>query len=164
MRKTQEYFLEVEKKKKLSVFLVIMKELRIEYSKKNVMIEDIFLNILLPKSTEEWSSFQNKTREVPFKSKTLSRWRNGSIKKMQCLVVWSCLKRNMIRVFKPKFLHTRLNGDFGRLFEFCLRSQGLNDNFFKNMMFTDETTFTANWVVSSQNFRFWTAENHLSDS
>lgn len=48
----------------------------------------------------------------------------------------------------PKCLHTLLNGDFERRgFEFCL------------WYGTDEAMFTTNGVVSSQNFKFWAAEN-----
>lgn len=110
-------------------------------------------------------------RRYPDDERILAEFRNnpnGSIRSVARILnltknkVWRCLKRNRIRAFKPKFLHTLLNGDFERRFEFCLWLQGnyLNDrHFLKNIMFTDEATFTTNGVVSSQNCRFWAAEN-----
>lgn len=76
--------------------------------------------------------------------------------------VWRCLRRNRLKAFKPKFLHTIKDGDEERRLEYCLWLQGeyLNDlNFIKNIIFTDEATFSTNGVVSSQNTRYWAAEN-----
>lgn len=73
-----------------------------------------------------------------------------------------CLKANGIKPFKPKFLHTLQEGDNQRRLEYCLWSQGEylnNRHFLKNVLFTDEATFTTNGVVSSQNCRYWSAEN-----
>lgn len=76
--------------------------------------------------------------------------------------VWRCLKRNRQKAFKPKFLHTLFEGDNVRRLEYCFWAQGnfLNDrNFLKNILYTDEATFTTNGVVSSQNCRYWAGEN-----
>lgn len=72
------------------------------------------------------------------------------------------MKRNGKKPYKPKFLHTLEEGDSGRRLEFCLWLQGeyLNDtNFLKNILFTDEATFSTNGTVSSQNIRQWQEEN-----
>lgn len=73
-----------------------------------------------------------------------------------------CLKRNSIRPFKPKFLHTLRAGDTEKRMEYCLWAQGeyLNSRkFLASVMFSDEATFTTNGVVSSQNARYWASEN-----
>lgn len=73
-----------------------------------------------------------------------------------------CLKQNKIKPFKPKILHTLEPGDEERRLEFCYWLQGEylnNGNFIKEIMFTDEATFTTNGVVSSQNCRYWSAQN-----
>lgn len=77
-------------------------------------------------------------------------------------IVWRCLKKHRKRAFKPKFLHTLEDGDTDRRLDFCFWAQGefLNNvNFLKNVIFTDEATFTTNGVVCSQNCRFWADEN-----
>lgn len=46
--------------------------------------------------------------------------------------------------------------------EFCLWAQGQYfnyRNFLKNILFSDEATFTTNGIISSQNSRFWVSEN-----
>lgn len=46
--------------------------------------------------------------------------------------------------------------------EFCLWLQGMyleNPNFLKNILYTDEATFTTKRVVSSQNSRMWCEDN-----
>lgn len=73
-----------------------------------------------------------------------------------------CLKKNKVKPFKPKFLHTLEPGDDDRRMEFCLWAQGEylnNRNFKKTILLSDEATFTTNGVVSSQNSRFWAIEN-----
>lgn len=73
-----------------------------------------------------------------------------------------CLVKNKIKPFKPKFLHTLELGDEERRMEFCLWAQGNyleNRNFLREILFSDEATFTTNGVVSSQNSRYWSAEN-----
>lgn len=73
-----------------------------------------------------------------------------------------CLKKNKMKPFKPKFLHTLEEGDEVRRLEFCLWAQGEylnNRHFLKSILFSDEATFTTNGVVSAQNSRFWATEN-----
>ena len=53
-------------------------------------------------------------------------------------------------------------GDAERRMEFCLQMQEIyeeNQNFIKNIMFSDEATFSTNGIVSSQNIRWWNNEN-----
>jgi hypothetical protein len=76
--------------------------------------------------------------------------------------IWRCLRRHKLKPYKPKFLHTLEEGDTQRRMEYCLWCQGnyLNDReFLKNIMFSDEATFTTNGVVSAQNCRYWATEN-----
>lgn len=73
-----------------------------------------------------------------------------------------CLRTNKVKPFKPKILHTLENGDDVRRLEFCLWAQAEylnNRNFLKEILFSDEATFSTNGVVSSQNSRFWAVEN-----
>ena len=73
-----------------------------------------------------------------------------------------CFVRHKIKPFKPKFLHTLKEGDDNKRLDYCYWAQGnfLNDwNFLNKIMFTDEATFTTNGVVSSQNCRYWAADN-----
>lgn len=73
-----------------------------------------------------------------------------------------CLRKNKIKPFKPKFLHSLEEGDQEKRLEFCLWAQGEylnNRRFLKCILFSDEATFTTNGTVSSQNTRFWATEN-----
>lgn len=73
-----------------------------------------------------------------------------------------CFKRNKVKPFKPKFLHTLEEGDMVRRWELCLWLQGeiLNDpRFLKKIIWTDEATFTTNGTVSAQNSRYWSFDN-----
>ncbi|XP_071056575.1 uncharacterized protein [Onthophagus taurus] len=73
-----------------------------------------------------------------------------------------CLTKNKIKPYKPKFLHTLEPRDEERRLEFCLWAQGEyleNRNFLREILFSDEATFTTNGVVSSQNSRYWCTEN-----
>lgn len=72
------------------------------------------------------------------------------------------LNENKFRPYKPKFIHTLKQGDFERRLEFCFLIQGeLEDNPFmtRDIIFTDEATFTSNGTVSSQNCRWWSDVN-----
>lgn len=73
-----------------------------------------------------------------------------------------CLVKNHLKPYKPKFLNTLEPGDEDRRLEFCLWAQGEylnNSNFIKEILYTDEATFTTNGTVSSQNSRYWSVEN-----
>lgn len=48
--------------------------------------------------------------------------------------VWQCFKKNKLKAFKPKFLHTPVEGDELRRFEFYLWSRG---NFLNNHTFSE---------------------------
>ena len=72
------------------------------------------------------------------------------------------LKANKFKPYKPHFTHTLKEGDSERRFEFCACIQGeLEDNRFmtRQILFSDEATFTSNGTVSSQNFRWWSDVN-----
>lgn len=72
------------------------------------------------------------------------------------------LKENKILPFKPTFVHKLEAGDDGQRLLFCLWAgeKILNDRYFyKKIIFTDESTFTTNGIVSSQNCRYWSDEN-----
>lgn len=73
-----------------------------------------------------------------------------------------CLKRNGIKPFKPRFLHTLQPGDDQRRMEYCLVMQAKfyeDHSLFGKILFTDEATFSTNGTVSSQNIRYWSNEN-----
>lgn len=72
------------------------------------------------------------------------------------------LKENKIRPFKPIYNHKLVAGDDGHRLLFCywIGEKILEDRYFyKKIIFTDESTFTTNGVVSSQNCRYWSDEN-----
>ncbi|KAJ8938362.1 hypothetical protein NQ318_004987 [Aromia moschata] len=65
-------------------------------------------------------------------------------------------KQNRILPFKPKFRHTLEEGDEAKRLDFCLEisNRVLNDvGFHKQILFSDESTFSTNGVVSSQHCR-----------
>ncbi|KAJ8935767.1 hypothetical protein NQ318_000240 [Aromia moschata] len=67
-------------------------------------------------------------------------------------------KQNRILPFKPKFRHTLEEGDEAKRLDFCLEmgNRVLNDvGFHKRILFSDESTFSTNGVVSSQHCRYW---------
>ncbi|KAJ8936750.1 hypothetical protein NQ318_016121, partial [Aromia moschata] len=68
-------------------------------------------------------------------------------------------KQNRILPFKPKFRHTLEEGDEAKRLDFCLEMSNrvLNDvGFHKRILFSDESTFSTNGVVSSQHCRYRT--------
>lgn len=72
------------------------------------------------------------------------------------------LKTNKFRPYKPKFIHTLQDRDLdGRLyFSFWIQAQIEEDrSFIKHVLFSDESTFSSNGTVSSQNCRWWADEN-----
>lgn len=71
-------------------------------------------------------------------------------------------KENKILPFKPQFRQTLENGDEAKRMDFCLEMgyRVLEDsNFHKRIMFSDESTFSTNGVVSSQHCRYWSETN-----
>lgn len=71
-------------------------------------------------------------------------------------------KENKIKPYKPIFVHELRNGDDALRLDFCLwvgENQSENRNFYKNIIFSDESTFTTNGKVATQNCRFWAREN-----
>jgi hypothetical protein len=60
-------------------------------------------------------------------------------------------------------LHQELHGnDFQNREQFCQRVQQQlqrDQNFFQNVLFTDEATFTNHWQVNTRNVHYWAAEN-----
>lgn len=68
---------------------------------------------------------------------------------------------NNIKAFKPRYLHTLEEGDeaYRLYFCACLGEKILeNRDFHRKIIFSDESTFTTNGTVSSQNCRFWAKE------
>lgn len=72
------------------------------------------------------------------------------------------LKENKFQAYKPKKIHTLEEGDDARRLDFCLdigeRIVG-DRQFYKNIIFSNESTFNTNGVVSSQNCRYWAQDN-----
>lgn len=72
------------------------------------------------------------------------------------------LKKNNFRPYKPKFVQVLRDRDYDARFDFCAWYQGMleeNRNFSRNVLFSDEATFSSNGVVSSQNCRWWADHN-----
>ncbi|KAJ8940674.1 hypothetical protein NQ318_017723, partial [Aromia moschata] len=71
-------------------------------------------------------------------------------------------KQNRILPFKQKFRHTLEEGDEAKRLDFCLEmgNRVINDiGFHKQILFSDESTFSTNVVVSSQHCRYWSETN-----
>ena len=71
-------------------------------------------------------------------------------------------KENRILPFKPQFRHALEDGDDAKRLDFCLWVGNKileNRNFHKLIMFSDESTFSTNGVVSSQHCRYWSENN-----
>lgn len=71
-------------------------------------------------------------------------------------------KENKIKPYKPIFVHELRNDDNALRLDFCLwvgENHLVNRNFCKNIIFSDESTFSTNGKVSSQNCRHWSREN-----
>ncbi|KAJ8943430.1 hypothetical protein NQ318_020681 [Aromia moschata] len=71
-------------------------------------------------------------------------------------------KQNRILPFKPKFRHTLEEDNETKRLDFCLEigNRILNDvGFHKRILFSDESTFSTNGVVSSQHCRYWSETN-----
>ncbi|KAJ8962822.1 hypothetical protein NQ318_001222 [Aromia moschata] len=75
--------------------------------------------------------------------------------------IYRILAENKFKAFKAKIIHTLEVGDDARRLDFCLeRSEAYVDmHFHKSIIVSDESTFSPNGVVSSQNCRFWAQEN-----
>lgn len=72
------------------------------------------------------------------------------------------LKNNRFHPYKPRFISTLNERDFIPRFDFSVWFQGeIEENplFPRQILWTDESTFTSNGVVSSQNCRWWAQEN-----
>ncbi|KAJ8945238.1 hypothetical protein NQ318_011219 [Aromia moschata] len=66
--------------------------------------------------------------------------------------------------FKPKIIHKLEVGDDARRLDFCLEIGArltVDMHFHKSIIFSDESTFSINGMVSSQNCRFWPQEIRL---
>jgi transposase len=72
------------------------------------------------------------------------------------------LKKNRFYPYRPKFIQVLKDRDYAARFYFSAWIQGMveeDNNFLKNVLFSDEATFTSNGHVSSQNCRWWASEN-----
>lgn len=83
----------------------------------------------------------------------------GNISKIHLQVIY---KVNRVKPFKAKLIHILEENYQAKRLDFCLwygDQYSPNQNFPKNIMFSDESTFSTNGVVSSQNLRYWSPEN-----
>lgn len=72
------------------------------------------------------------------------------------------LKKHKYHAYKPMFICTFQRRDYDLRYDFCMWIQGeIEDqrDFHRHILFGDESTFTTNGVVSSQNCRWWSDEN-----
>ncbi|KAI4470518.1 transposable element tc3 transposase-like protein [Holotrichia oblita] len=85
-----------------------------------------------------------------------ARSSNLNISKSQLQRIY---KSNKVKAFKPQFMYTIEAGDADRRLLFCLTiGEKCNEerNFYKNVVFSDEVTFSTNGGFSSQN---WSTEH-----
>ena len=76
--------------------------------------------------------------------------------------IHNILVGNKFCAFKPTFLHKLQEGDDLFRLEFSLLMGERimeNRNFHHNIIFSDESTFTTNGIISSQNCRYWAKDN-----
>lgn len=76
--------------------------------------------------------------------------------------VATILKRNKFHPYKPRFVNTLKERDYIPRFEFSAWFQGEVEEtrlFPRQILWSDEATFTSNGTVSSQNCRWWAREN-----
>lgn len=74
------------------------------------------------------------------------------------------LKDRKIYPYKPVFNHTLEPGDEAKRLDFCLwigSKIASNRYFYRNILFSDEATFSTNGTVSSQHVRYWSDTNPL---
>lgn len=72
------------------------------------------------------------------------------------------MSENKFYAFKPTFIHKLQEGDdlFRLEFSLLMGERILESRIFHhNIIFTDESTFTTNGIISTQNCRFWAKEN-----
>jgi transposase len=72
------------------------------------------------------------------------------------------LKENKYHPYKPQFVSKLYDWDYDQRLDFSFWVQGEIEedrNFASNILFTDESTFTTNGIVSSQNSRWWSVNN-----
>lgn len=76
--------------------------------------------------------------------------------------VLNILTANKFHPFKPTFIHKLQEGDDSYRLEFSLlMGERIMEsrNFHHHIIFSDESTFTTNGIISSQNCRYWANEN-----
>lgn len=76
--------------------------------------------------------------------------------------VYRILRNDKYRQYKPKFFNPLKQRDFDSRFYFSIWYQGMIEekySFWKNILWTDEATFSSNGTASSQNCRWWSVTN-----
>jgi len=77
-------------------------------------------------------------------------------------LIQKILKQRKFHPYKPTFNHALEPGDPARRLHFCL-SMGAeimdNQYFYRNIIFSDEATFSTNGTVASQHVRYWSDYN-----
>lgn len=71
-------------------------------------------------------------------------------------------KREKLHPYKLQLLHELNEDDFDRRAEFCEGMMEIcnnNNNFARNILFSDEATFNLNGVVNRHNCRYWSNQN-----
>ncbi|XP_057658360.1 uncharacterized protein LOC130895195 [Diorhabda carinulata] len=72
------------------------------------------------------------------------------------------LHKSKYHPYKMQVLQELYEDDYNRRLEFCERLQAMcleNENFVKNIVFSDEATFNLNGEVNTQNYRYWSDVN-----
>jgi len=82
------------------------------------------------------------------------------VKKSQ---IQKILKANKLYPYKPHFNQRLEEGDDAKRLDFCLwigdKILSGNVDFYKCIMFSDESTFSTNGTVATQHVRYWSLEN-----
>lgn len=108
--------------------------------------EENTFNVLLSVAENPRAPLSERKEQVDMSSRSIGR----------------ILKQHRFIAYKPKFIHTLFERDLDARIDFSFWFQGMIEsdrNFAKKVLFTDESTFTSNGIVSSQNCRWWADEN-----
>lgn len=69
------------------------------------------------------------------------------------------LKRHKFHPYHLSRVQELTENDFHQRLEFCDWALSQTNNFFENVMFTDEATFTKDGSINSRNMHYWSVEN-----
>lgn len=89
--------------------------------------------------------------------RSVARQKNSS-----CTTVWRVLREENLHPFHLIKVHSLLPGDYVPRVNFvrwCLQQDIVHPNFLRNVLFSDESTFTRDGIFNSRNSHVWAHEN-----